>query len=137
MRSRLEFWAARLGLRARPAKTEIPSLRLKNGFVQDDNRDRKITIEDRFQLALSRIAGKWLTFAEVTSKWMKMRPSNPFCQSAGKRKTSQVFASRLVFISECGTESTFFSALSKFAYSALIERFGFFMLPVARAQKDR
>jgi hypothetical protein len=37
-------------------------------FNNRGNRERKITDADRFQIALSQIAGKRLTFAEVTGK---------------------------------------------------------------------
>jgi hypothetical protein len=37
-------------------------------FNNRGNREHKVTDVDRFQLALSQIAGKRLTFAEVTGK---------------------------------------------------------------------
>jgi len=57
-------------------------------FNNRGNRESKISDADRFQLALSQIAGKRLTFAEVTAKWEK-RPSKPSYRKRGRKPVSR------------------------------------------------
>jgi len=85
---------------------------------REDASGRKLKDSERFDLALSQIAGKRLTFAEVTGKVgaAEVNQSLPFTSREKEARLGRVF--RLaIFISECRTDKTFFSASSKLAYS--------------------
>jgi len=82
-----------------------------------DANGKKLKDGERFDLALSQIAGKRLTFAEVTGKVGETAKDYRFSREAREEGLCFFSASISDLSSERGTDRTFFRASVNFAYS--------------------